>query len=815
MTEPNGIRVALATCHDKRNYGSMLQAWATQRFLEESGYDVRTIDKTGLGKAISVGRMEHYARNFRDTAMYSEKVPFALHRVRQRVSHGFGRDMAARRASFDGFARECFRLTRKTFDFDEARELSAEYDAVVVGSDQLWLPVNIAGDYFTLSWVDPGVRKVAYATSFGISGLDGWTGRRVGDFLSGYHAVSVREESGAEIVRGLTGRRPEVVCDPTMLLDAGQWRDVACSGNRLVPDEPYVLAYFLGRNAWQREVVEAYAHARGLKIVAIAHNDSFVKADEGYADVYPWEAGPAEWIDLIDNAQLVCTDSFHGTVFSSILETPFISFRRHAGGVQSTNSRMDTLLGLLGLFGRLCEDAGEFGRIVSGAIDFSEPRERIGSYREASAEWLLQALDFGDRKVPEHIAVHHAEECCGCSACAAACPLGCVRMTYDAVGCEYPDVDETLCIGCGKCIAACPVINGKAEVVREQHAYLVQHNDSEVLAESTSGGAMTAFAQAVIENGGIVFGAGYLDEVTRSRAGDAPGRLVVGHFGVDAISELGRFRNSKYVQSAIGPSYEEAKAELEAGREVLFIGTPCQCEGLLAYLGARPSKLRVADVVCRAVVCRRVFSSYMQWLDGEYGAADDLRFRDKSKYGYSYSSIRAVAHEGDGSVEELYSAGVESDPYLRAFFGNLSDRPICYSCPFKKRYRESDLTCWDCFDVAKFGSGLDDNRGVTRVLVQSEAGQELLERASDYLKIEGIDAEAAVGGVREMMLSVKCNPQSTSFKRDVALMKPEQVVAKWLPDSMRVRAERMARRLAQRTGTYDRMRRVAKKVLGN
>lgn len=814
MSGNNGIRVALATCHDKHNYGSMLQAWATQEFLEGRGFDVRTIDKAGLRGAISVGRRGHYARHAADVQMYAEKAPFALHGARQRLSRRFGREMGERHAAFEAFARDRFRLTRRAYSFDEARELSAEYDALVVGSDQLWLPVNVAGDYFTLSWVASGVRKVAYATSFGLSELDGWTSRRVGEFLPGYHAVSVREESGADIVEKVIGRRPEVVCDPTMLLDASRWREVAASARADAPGDPYVLAYFLGRNAWQREAVRELADARGLKVVAVAHNDSYVRADEGYADLYPWDAGPAEWVRLIDGAELVCTDSFHGTLFSSVLGTPFVSFRRHSEGAQSTNSRLDTLLGTLGLEDRLCRDPGGLGPIADAPIDFAEVGARVAESREASARWLVEALSFPGRGASRHIEVYHREDCCGCGACASACPVDCVEMTCDAEGCEYPRVDESACVGCGRCVGACPVINRRPERERPQEAFLVQHRDPRVLLESTSGGAMTALAQAVIEGGGVVFGAGFLDEGARWRAGDAPGRLAVGHFGVEDESELRRFRNSKYVQSSVGPAYREVREELARGREVLFTGTPCQCEGLIAYLGSKPEGLRLADVVCHAIVCRAAFSSYVGWLEGRVGPIDAVRFRDKARYGYGYSSICAVARGEDGSEGVPYGAGVESDPYLRAFFGNLSDRPICYVCPFKKRYRESDLTCWDCFDPSEFGSALDNNGGVTRVLVHSAAGRDLLDRASRHLAMEEVDADAAVAGVREMTRPVDGNPGRARFMRDVVDMDPDELVAKWLPDSLRVKAMRVARRVAQRTGKYDQVKRFAKRVLG-
>lgn len=417
------------------------------------------------------------------------------------------------------------------------------------------------------------------------------------------------------------------------------------------------------------------------------------------------------------------------------------------------------------------------------------------------------------------IRVADKSECCGCSACASACPKRCITMEFDAEGCEYPRVDEGLCIGCGKCERVCPELSPVPEKEHRQRAFLVQHRDGDVLAQSTSGGAFTALAQAVIAGGGIVFGAGYLRGEGERRAAGAPSRLKVGHFGVDDERDLWRFRNSKYTQSVIGPAFREVRDELRGGREVLFIGTPCQCEGLLSFLGRRPANLRVADVVCHAVPARAVFARYLEWLDARVGSeAGTVLFRDKARFGYRYSNMRALPGAGEPTAaqerEVLYSEGVETDPYLRAFFSDICDRPSCYSCAFKKRYRESDLTCWDFFDVYRLSKEFDDNRGVTRVLVQSEAGQELLDRAARYVKVEEVDADAIVEGAREMVSSVKANPRREAFMADVAEMDGPSLVAKWFPDSGRVKAERLARQTLERLGIYDQVKRAAKKVLG-
>lgn len=404
--------------------------------------------------------------------------------------------------------------------------------------------------------------------------------------------------------------------------------------------------------------------------------------------------------------------------------------------------------------------------------------------------------------------------CCGCSACAAACPVGCISMEYDAEGCEYPVVDKDRCVGCGRCERVCRVLNPVPERPRPQRAFLVQHKDPDILKQSTSGGAFTAIAQAVLARDGVVFGHGYLRGGMESRADGAPGRLKVGCFAVEDASELWRFRNSKYVQSSIGPAYREVKDYLDAGREVLFSGTPCQCEGLLSYLGGPRDGLHVSDVVCRAVPCRAAFSSYVQWLDRREGEqAETVRFRDKERFGYRYSMIRAMASDGDSTFGELYRNGVESDPYLRAFFSNMSDRPSCHACAFKKRYRESDLTLWDFFDVHRLDKSFDDNRGVTRVLCHTKAGATLLADAAAYARMAEIDVGAACEGVFEM---IKPTPESSNrdaFMADITKSGAD-AFDRWLPDTPRVKAERAARLAAERLGVYDQAKRFAKRVLG-
>lgn len=384
-------KVAVASCHDKRNFGSMLQAFATERAIAGMGHDAVTIDKSGLGGEIGRGRRSYYAGHLLDLGLYRAKLGFVGHRLRQRLNGEFGDEIRRRYRSFDRFAAGRFNMSPRFTSFAGLGEWTRDLDAVVVGSDQLWLPVNIAGRYYTLDFVEAPCRKVSYSTSFGVSELPGRYMREVSRFLPTFSAVSVREDTGADLAERATGSRPEVVCDPTMLLSRAEWEGVADLS--LVPDRPYALCYFMGRNLWQRECARREADRRGLELVAIAHPDEYVRYDDSYADIYPWDAGPAEWVGLLAGASMVFTDSFHGTAFSNIFRRPFVSFRRHENmGAQSTNSRLDTLLGRLGLADRICESADSFGTIAAADVDFDLSHPKLEAFRVGSRAWLEKAL---------------------------------------------------------------------------------------------------------------------------------------------------------------------------------------------------------------------------------------------------------------------------------------------------------------------------------------------------------------------------------------------------------------------------------------
>jgi NAD-dependent dihydropyrimidine dehydrogenase PreA subunit len=393
------------------------------------------------------------------------------------------------------------------------------------------------------------------------------------------------------------------------------------------------------------------------------------------------------------------------------------------------------------------------------------------------------------------IQIINKENCCGCSACANACPKHCISMEEDFEGFLYPYVEESLCIDCGICEKICPEIDSIKETEKDQQAYIVQIKDEKIRKESTSGGAFTAIAQWIIQQNGVVFGAAIDSD------------FVVKHCFVDNIEDLSIFRNSKYVQSQIGDTHKQVKLFLEENRLVCFSGTPCQIEGLYKFLrGKRYDNLILIDFVCRAIPSPLLLRKYLHvqrnLLGGNFR---QVLFRDKY-YGYKYSTLSIY----NVDIKKNYHRGVESDPYLRAFFSNISVRPVCYSCKYKKRYRISDFTLWDCFDVSKFSVKFDDDKGTTRIITHTLKADTILENIKSTIIIKSIDVEKAIYGVREMRETVPCNMKRFDFFNDLNSMQPEEVFQKYFPLDIHVRIEYFIRLLCYKLGIYGQMKKIFK-----
>ena len=208
-----------------------------------------------------------------------------------------------------------------------------EYDYVICGSDQLWNPYW-SNNKFTFATFAAKEKRIAYSASFGVSKIPEEKKTQYIKCLSEMNAISVREEAGAKIVKDLTGRDVEVLIDPTLMLDQEEWTSVARKPKHF-RKKTYIMTYFLGEiDSEYRNYIEKIAGEMECEIINLEQENQ---------NNYWNTVGPAEFIWLIEHCSLFFTDSFHGSIFSILMEVPFVVFERKSN-IGSMSSRIDTLL---------------------------------------------------------------------------------------------------------------------------------------------------------------------------------------------------------------------------------------------------------------------------------------------------------------------------------------------------------------------------------------------------------------------------------------------------------------------------------------
>ncbi len=378
-------KVGICACYDTLNYGSMLQALATQIKIDGLGYESEFIL---YRKKKSVGFMlKQLPRLLNRNLMHDKLLDAQKRRALKRHKEAKAGD-DIRVEQFRRFQKTYYkRFSPVYYGYAALQEGANDYDSVVVGSDQLWTPGGLASNFYNLQFVPDEINKASYATSFGVSSIPWYQKKRTRAYLQRFNSLSVREVAGAKIVKEIAGRKAKVVVDPTMLLTAEEWEQVVPT--KPVIEDKYIFCYFLGKNEEHRDICEQFAKEQGLKIVCTPFLDSFVKRDLTFGDEQLFEVGPDDFVNLIRGAEYVLTDSFHGSVFSVLNHKKFLTFNRFHAGANSRNSRIDSLCEMLGLSER--RYAGD-ANAVTAEIDFTKVDERLSALREDSLNYLSDAL---------------------------------------------------------------------------------------------------------------------------------------------------------------------------------------------------------------------------------------------------------------------------------------------------------------------------------------------------------------------------------------------------------------------------------------
>lgn len=386
-------KVGLAIVTYGTNYGTYLQAFATQCIVRKLGYDTEIINIDSVKSEVLSARKKYFAKQIFYLPELKSYKNVIKGLVLEKTNSEYKAYIGDRKKQFAKFNDSYFEFSERRDSWSGLTELCKErYDHVLVGSDQLWRPANIAGGFYTLDFVPDNVNKIAYATSFGLKEIRVNQEKKAKEFLSRIQHLSVREHSGAEIVKQLTQRNIPVVCDPTLLLDEEDW----C---KYIPEQPiisgkYIFCYFLGDNKQHREYVRNLSDKTGCKIVSLPHIAGYISIDKKFADIAPKGIGPFEFLNLIKNAEFVCTDSFHGCVFSSLFNKKLFVFRRFAQeNTMSTNDRIITLLSALNMENSLVYGTEDISEALENITDYILVKSHIISIRKKSLEYLCNSLN--------------------------------------------------------------------------------------------------------------------------------------------------------------------------------------------------------------------------------------------------------------------------------------------------------------------------------------------------------------------------------------------------------------------------------------
>lgn len=373
------MKIGIFTLYYKNhNYGGQLQAYALCEYLNSL-------------KGISCEQISYKNHKINKNKKVIKKILFKLY---ERIFYrNVMRGLAQRRECFLEFeqavAHSCVYVSHTL------GQLDSMYDLIVTGSDQVW-NMEYSDENFFLKFAGAG-KRCSYAASFGKNNLSNVITPEMIETLRQYRFLTVREQNAKDYLNAIGLNNCDIVCDPTLLIDADIWK----SKIREVPElksKHYLLVYLLGASQKKREQIKKFAEKNDYEIVYLPHiHFSYQKRDKNFADIEIYKAGPWEFLWLINNAAMIITDSYHCCVFSLLFNKNFYTVDRGEQSGQSTNSRIVTLLSIVNLENRMIENLNEINPVRD--MNYAEVNRILKNYASVSQQklWgLVHEIDFID-----------------------------------------------------------------------------------------------------------------------------------------------------------------------------------------------------------------------------------------------------------------------------------------------------------------------------------------------------------------------------------------------------------------------------------
>lgn len=380
--------------------------------------------------------------------------------------------------------------------------------------------------------------------------------------------------------------------------------------------------------------------------------------------------------------------------------------------------------------------------------------------------------------------------CIGCGACQESCQKNCISMTLSEHGIAIPQIDESKCIHCNECVKSCPILNDMISIPRiYPQIYRSYIKNANVLKDSASGGIFTAFAQFILERGGVVCGAVMESDFT------------VKYKIITKACQLAAMRSSKYVQSLPDRNYAKIKIYLEEGKMVLFSGLPCHVAGLYQYLKQDYNNLYTIDIVCHGTSSTTLFQKYVKFTEKEYHDQLISINQTSKEKGWNILIPRTIQLKFE-SGKVIYRNSWE-DFYLSRFLSNLFFKPACYHCKFATLPRVSDITLGDFFGIGTVKSAKNLNKyGESMVSVNTSKGNELFSFIENDIYSERRELKEVLYFNHNMWKPSKKNKYWQNFYTDMLDADYEKLKDKYFDSSKKTKFNILIRQLLKRMLGY-------------
>lgn len=683
------MRVSILTIHFGVNYGSVLQTYAMYNMLEKYGCEAEVVDyvpaKYGMWRSFYKGKEHRYPLLL---AVLAFIYKFPIRYYQRRV--------------FRKFVKTNLKLSKRYQSTLQLKQSPPNADLYIVGSDQVWnYDYNDQNDFtYLFDFLPSAAKKISYAASIGKDQLSCDEKKGFQKYLASFSGVSVREDKACDLLRNLS-IHSEHVLDPTLLLSFDEW--LKLFKNIDISLEKYVLIYVMDfQYSSLINVAEKIAKNLNAKIYLIA----FRKISDDRVSKQFICTSPQQFLRLFADAAYIVTNSFHGVAFSINFNKQFT-----AVGKGQYDERILSLLRVCELTSRFVEANTQTQNFNFAQINYDEVNQKLFDARKKSLKYLRQFI--------KTISL----DCTGCGACVALCKHNAIELKPNGLDELIAVINKDKCVHCGICISECPQLN-VPELRKATACYAAWVKNTDDYRTTSSGGVATALSRSIIKNNGIVYGAAFLP---------AKG---VRHIRITEEYQLDTIKGSKYVQSYIDKDcYENITIDLNCGRKVLFIGTPCQIAGVKAFCGSNDNLLTI-DLICHGTPAQKYFMDYLNSIIlREHHEKISISFRCKS-------CRLKISVNG----EVYYMKKYTHDLYYTAFMNNVIFRENCYSCKYAKEERCSDITIGDFWGIDRNSSALKIPAYPSCVLINTQKGELLFDQTKNLLFHETrLQAEATAG----------------------------------------------------------------------